>query len=109
MEEKENKTAKWIWDKNGMDWGIGAWVCSSCHCRNDNIHSQSSKDNPMIWSGTKYCPNCGKKIESAESIVSLLEFYDQEEIHRNCTVQILTNTKTGDISLGWWKNGESDE
>ena len=30
-------------------------------------------------------------------------FYDKEEIHENCTVQVLTNTKTGDVSVGWWK------
>ena len=32
-------------------------------------------------------------------------FYDKEEIHENCTVQVLTNTKTGDVSVGWWENG----
>ena len=31
-------------------------------------------------------------------------FYDKEEIYENCTVQVLTNTKTGDVSVGWWKN-----
>lgn len=28
--------------------------------------------------------------------------YDQEEIHHNCTVQILSNSVTGDVSIGWW-------
>lgn len=32
--------------------------------------------------------------------------YDREEIHENCTVQVLTNTVTGDVSIGWWKNKE---
>lgn len=31
-------------------------------------------------------------------------FYDKEEIYENCTVQVLTNTGTGDVSVGWWKN-----
>ena len=31
-------------------------------------------------------------------------FYDKEEIHENCIVQVLTNTKTGDVSVRWWKN-----
>lgn len=31
-------------------------------------------------------------------------FYDKEEIHENCTVQVLTNTKTGEVSVGWWEN-----
>lgn len=31
-------------------------------------------------------------------------FYDQEETFSDCTVQVLTNTATGEISVGWWKN-----
>ena len=30
--------------------------------------------------------------------------YDQEETFPNCTVQVLTNTMTGETSVGWWKN-----
>lgn len=30
--------------------------------------------------------------------------YDKEEIFENCTVQVLTNTLTGEVSIGWWKN-----
>ena len=30
--------------------------------------------------------------------------YDEEEIHENCTVQILRNSVTGETSIGWWKN-----
>lgn len=33
------------------------------------------------------------------------EFFDEEELHTDCTVQILRNSKTGEISVGWWKNG----
>lgn len=33
--------------------------------------------------------------------------FDQEEIHHNCTVQVLTNSVTGDTSIGWWE--EEDE
>lgn len=31
--------------------------------------------------------------------------YDQEEIHHGCTVQILRNSLTGEVSVGWWKEG----
>lgn len=31
--------------------------------------------------------------------------YDVEEIHRDCTVQILRNSVTGEVSIGWWENG----
>ena len=32
-------------------------------------------------------------------------FYDKEEIFPDCTVKVLTNTATGEVSVGWWKNG----
>jgi len=32
-------------------------------------------------------------------------FFDVEERHENCTVQILKNSVTGAESVGWWKNG----
>ena len=27
------------------------------------------------------------------------------EEHDNCTVQILRNPQTGELSIGWWENG----
>ena len=44
------------------------------------------------------CLNCGAEMECD------CNFYDKEELYENCTVQILTNTVTGKISIGWWKN-----
>ena len=49
---------KWIWNPNGMDWGLGAWECSECACRNNNL-PMNSNINPLMFSGSKYCPNCG--------------------------------------------------
>ena len=57
--------------------------------------------------------------DAADMIESLLEYieqpkvlgvaiYDQEEIHHNCTVQILSNSVTGDVSVGWWPNQEEE-
>lgn len=28
--------------------------------------------------------------------------FDIEEVHHNCTVQILRNSVTGEQSIGWW-------
>jgi hypothetical protein len=36
-------------------------------------------------------------------------FFDQEEIYTNCTVQVLTNSITGEVSIGWWQNDISDD
>lgn len=33
-----------------------------------------------------------------------INLFDKEEIFPNCTVQVLTNTATGETSVGWWKN-----
>ena len=41
--------------------------------------------------------------EDEENIVSV-GIFDQEEIFPDCTVQVLTNTVTGEVSVGWWKN-----
>lgn len=38
--------------------------------------------------------NVSSKIET--------NIYDIEEIHHNCTVQILRNSVTGEQSIGWW-------
>lgn len=49
---------KWIWNNDAIDWNIGAWICSNCHARNDNI-PHSKKTIPLRWSGSRFCPNCG--------------------------------------------------
>ena len=68
--EPERKTGHWVYDKNGMDWNIPAWVCSECHGRNDMIPTHiRGKDkmikveNPLRWAGSKYCPNCGARMD----------------------------------------------
>lgn len=63
---------------------------------------------------TKNCFECladylvahGKHIvsDSTSNVVSVeCNFYDKEETFENCTVQVLTNTVTGEVSVGWWK------
>lgn len=44
----------------------------------------------------------------AESETKVIEvnIYDVEEVHDNCVVQILKNTVTGDMSVGWWEKEE---
>ena len=46
--------------------------------------------------------------DGTETVTSLISFYDQEEVYPDCTVQVLTNSHTGDISVGWWKNREEE-
>lgn len=39
--------------------------------------------------------------------------YDKEEVFPDCTVQVWTNSVTGETSVGWWRNNnppkESDD
>lgn len=56
-----------------------------------------------------WCPLQEIEVPDRETVTSLLEFYDKEETHENCTVQVLTNTKTGAVSVGWWRNEEAEE
>lgn len=35
--------------------------------------------------------------------------FDIEEIYPDCTVQVLTNSVTGEISVGWWPNDTKEE
>ena len=37
-----------------------------------------------------------------------INLYDQCEIIEGCTVEILTNTVTGETSVGWWRGGVED-
>ena len=40
-----------------------------------------------------------KKKETVETNI-----FDKEETFTDCTVQVLTNTVTGETSVGWWHN-----
>lgn len=54
--------AHWYWDKDGMDWNIGAWRCSACHSRPETWW-QGDSNSPRNKSGHYYCPNCGAMME----------------------------------------------
>ena len=71
VEAKAIEYAHWVYDPDGLDWGLGAWVCSSCHMKNDNIpvpalNPDIARLNPLLYSGSKFCPNCGKTMINAE-------------------------------------------
>lgn len=57
---------------------------------------------PFDW----YCAD-GRSTEP-EIEVDEINLYDEEELHHNCTVQILRNSITGEVSVGWWENGEGE-
>ena len=56
---------KWIYNPNGMDFNLGAWECSVCTQKNNNLPC-SRNISPYICVGSKYCPNCGAKMFGGE-------------------------------------------
>ena len=50
-----------------------------------------------------------EKQEGKKPIVVETNIYDQEEIHHGCTVQVLRNSVTGEVSVGWWEEKEEEE
>ena len=71
-------------------------ICDFCRCKTDNFRKESIAAD--VWN--RRAPEI-VKVET--------NFYDKEEIYPDCTVQVLTNTATGEVSVGWWKNGEKAE
>lgn len=59
------KYGSWVYDPNGMDWDLGAWICSECGCKNDNL-GMDNRIKPLLFEGSKYCPNCGAKMDLGE-------------------------------------------
>lgn len=58
----EEVHAHWEYDPNGMDWNMGAWRCSKCKGKNKNIACYE-KANPLLFTGSSYCPSCGAKMD----------------------------------------------
>ena len=50
------------------------------------------------------CRNCWRTKQKTDVVAVETNIYDKEEIFPDCTVQVLTNTATGEVSVGWWKN-----
>ena len=57
--------AHWYWDKDGIDWNIGAWRCSACEAMSPMWWS-TDRGSPMHKSVHKYCPNCGARMDGEE-------------------------------------------
>lgn len=50
-----------------------------------------------------------EKKALVEKAKQLNKVFDKEEIFQGCTVQVLTNTKTGEVSVGWFRPGSGWE
>ena len=50
---------KWEWNPDGMDWGLGAWVCGKCKSRPETWWQTVKECYPLRCAGSRFCPNCG--------------------------------------------------
>lgn len=53
---------EWIYDPNATDWGIGGYICSECHTKNNNLPCNEFK-NPLRFRGSNFCPHCGARMD----------------------------------------------
>ena len=66
------------------------WICAKAKEKRDKAKRDKEQAEAV------------KEALSQDEIIA--DVYDKEEIYPNCTVQILTNTITGKVSVGWWRN-----
>lgn len=89
-------------------------ICNECKSK---IHYKKSEVSLCHIT----CPVCGMSLwaktripvayqmEVDDERTNDIPIFDEEEIYPNCTVQILRNSITGQISVGWWKNTEGED
>ncbi len=65
----------------------------------------------LVWNALNLSDACYelRRMPAANAVTINENVYDQEELHPDCTVQILRNSLTGEISVGWWENEEAEE
>lgn len=70
-------------------------------------YCRAEKCDKCVFGKGEYCDLGEVPIDWKTPIETNL--YDEEEIHKNCTVQILKNSITGETSIGWWENDSSND
>lgn len=45
-----------------------------------------------------------KAPKMVQNVVQAETIYDEYEKHENCVVEIWRNSKTGEVSVGWYEN-----
>ena len=55
------------------------------------------------------CMGIAGALTAAMIRANRIKVYDNVEIIENCTVEILSDSKTGECSVGWWRGTAKDE
>ena len=89
--------------------------CTRCHKEFTGLYTDNGAVIFACRTFKRYelCGECRDKLEEwirgdIKPYPMEVSFYDKEETHENCTVQVLTNTETGDVSVGWWEGTKSE-
>jgi DNA-directed RNA polymerase subunit RPC12/RpoP len=80
--------------------GDSIYVCSECG-ETWTLIDGTPQDNNM-----HYCPNCGARMDVDGETTVETPLFDIIEEHDHCHVQVLRNSITGEISVGWWEEKE---
>lgn len=70
----------------------------------ERMNSAEYHDAQIVYDTLEKVWEMVSKLPEASQERVDVPFYDQEECYHNCTVQVLKNSKTGECSVGWWKN-----
>lgn len=95
------KKIAFLWDRKACEW------CNPDCCHTlDPAHAVNFSDpgmelDPPIETGHLY--------EKAPPPKYTVNLYDEMETYTDCTVQLLRNSVTGKVSVGWWPNDRPPE
>ena len=64
---KPRALSKWEWNPDGMDWGLGAWVCGKCKSRPETWWQTVKECYPLRCAGSRFCPNCGSDMKEKDN------------------------------------------
>lgn len=79
--------------------------CSTCPCLKPFGCGAANKQIPwdfITWGRPNWCP-----VEQIDDDRVELNVFNEIEVHENCTVEILRNSITKQISIGWKENGSN--
>ena len=85
--------------------------CPKCNTLSSSyIISDNGAENPFK---AAYCPLCGSSYSAPAETSNLTKvsasIFDKSTVFTNCTVEVLENTFTGDVSVGWLRTEDTEE
>lgn len=87
------------------------WAKSICLFASDLIENLGSENESLRTELQEVKSKYDKLKEDSPKAGDVVELhaniFDKVEVFHNCTVEVLTNTVTGDVDIGWYPEGSS--